>query len=193
MIDFITAADTKLFMFLNGMHSELMDPLMVLISGKFEWIPLYILLLALIGIKIGWKNLIIILPFVFLLVVLTDQSSVMIKNLVARLRPCHDPLIMGQVHTVNEHCGGQFSFVSSHAANTFGLAIFVGLLLKPIYKHMLLILAIWALVVSYSRIYLGVHYPLDIVMGALLGGVTGCYVHRLYACQSGRIRSIFKI
>ena len=193
MMDFITAADTALFMFLNGIHGELMDQLMVLISGKFEWIPLYILLLVLIGIKIGWKNLIIVIPFVIILIVFTDQTSVMIKNLVERLRPCHNPLIMEQVHIVNGHCGGQFGFVSSHAANTFGLAAFVGLLLKPFYKHVLLILLIWALVVSYSRIYLGVHYPLDIIMGASLGVFIGYYVHRLYARVSGKLKSFLRI
>ncbi len=193
MLDFIEATDTALFMFLNGMHSELTDQLMVFISGKYEWIPLYVLLLLLIGIKIGWKNLIVVLPFVIILIIFTDQTSVMIKNLAERLRPCHDPTIMDQVHTVNEHCGGQFGFVSSHAANTFGLAIFVGLLLKPFYKHVVLILVIWAFVVSYSRIYLGVHYPLDIIMGALLGAFIGYFTHRLYSGQSGRIKSLLRL
>ncbi|PHS47438.1 MAG: phosphatase PAP2 family protein [Marinobacter sp.] len=193
MINFLNSADTAFFLLLNGLNNELMDQLMVVISGKVEWIPLYIFLLILIGLKVGWKNLIIVLPFVILLIVLTDQTSVMIKNLVERLRPCHNLLIMDQVHTVNQHCGGQFGFVSSHAANTFGLAVFVGILLKPFYKHIFLLLVIWAAVVSYSRIYLGVHYPSDIVLGGILGGLIGYIVHHLYSGQNGKIKSILRI
>ena len=86
-----------------------------------------------------------------------------------RLRPCHEPELQSLVHLVNNHCGGQFGFVSSHAANVFGLAFFMGQLFKRFSKLWMPLLIIWALVVSYSRIYLGVHYPFDVICGAILG------------------------
>lgn len=90
-----------------------------------------------------------------------------------RLRPCHNPEIADLVHTVNDSCGGKYGFVSSHAANTFALATFIGLVLKNHLKWMFLFMLIWATVVSYSRIYLGVHYPGDVLGGALLGSIIG--------------------
>jgi len=143
------------------------------ISERFSWIPLYLILAVLMSFKFKWKFL-IILPFVALLIFFADQISVhFFKDVFLRLRPCHNPTIADLVHIVNNHCGGQYGFVSSHAANTFALAVFVGLVLKKHFKWMLCFLIIWAAIVSYSRIYLGVHYPGDILGGALLGALIG--------------------
>ena len=165
MIEF----DQWLFLLLNGIHHPLMDGIMQVISDKWIWIPLYLILLFVIVREFGIKSVYILLS-VAVVAALSDQLSVhLFKNVFQRLRPCHEPEIMSLVHIVDEHCGGQYGFVSSHASNVFGLAVFVGNLLKKTHRYWLSSLLIWAAIVSYSRIYLGVHYPLDIICGALLG------------------------
>jgi undecaprenyl-diphosphatase len=115
--------------------------------------------------------------FITALILLADQTSVhLFKNMFERLRPCHNPMITDFVHTVHGKCGGQFGFVSSHAANSFALAVFSGLLLKSKYRYFLPLMVFWAAVVSYSRIYLGVHYPADVLGGAILGSILGIFV-----------------
>jgi undecaprenyl-diphosphatase len=102
------------------------------------------------------------------------------KDVFERLRPCHNPEIAELVHIVNNKCGGQFGFVSSHATNTFGIATFLGLLLKSRNSKLALyLLLFWAAIVSYCRVFLGVHYALDIIGGAILGGTIGYLLYRL--------------
>lgn len=138
------------------------------ITGRFSWIPLYIVLVILVGLKFK-KNALYIFPLITLLILLSDQTSVhLFKNVFMRLRPCHNPDIASMVHVV-DGCGGQYGFVSSHATNTFALAVFIGVLFKKQYNWLLPFMLIWAAVVSYSRIYVGVHYPGDILGGAVLG------------------------
>jgi len=115
-----------------------------------------------------------------LLILIADQSSVQLfKNVFKRLRPCHNPLISDLVHTLHGKCGGQFGFVSSHATNCFSLAVFTGLLLRSRYKYMLYLMLFWAALVSYSRVYVGVHYPGDILGGAILGSIVAIFVYWL--------------
>ena len=117
------------------------------------------------------RNLIFILIFIALGVTFTDQLAGIFKTGVSRLRPCHDPTLTGLMRDVK--CGGKFGFYSSHAANTFFIATFMSLLLYRKFKLLPYILFTWAIIVSYSRIYLGVHFPLDILMGSLMGFFTG--------------------
>lgn len=166
MIDFLENIDRKLFIYLNGFHSEFLDQLMWFVSGKYEWIPLYALLLFLVVKKYRKYSWIFIL-FTVLSVVLADQISVkLFKEMFERWRPCHNLELKSIVHIVNEKCGGRFGFVSSHATNSFAVATFLGMAMN---RKILVALLFWALVVSYSRIYLGVHYPFDILGGAILG------------------------
>lgn len=180
MIEAILDFDQELFLALNRLNSGFMDSIMVFISGKLEWIPLYVVLLYFVYKKYG-KQTWIILIGAALTVTLADQVSVQLfKNVFERLRPCHNPDINEMVHIVNNKCGGQFGFVSSHATNTFAIATFLGLLLKGAKKKTtLVLLLIWAAIVSYSRIYLGVHYPLDVFCGGILGVGIGFFVYRL--------------
>ncbi|MAC94370.1 MAG: phosphatase PAP2 family protein [Flavobacteriales bacterium] len=180
MIEAILDFDQELFLALNRLNSGFMDSIMVFISGKLEWIPLYVILLYFVYKKYG-KHTWIILIGAALTVTLADQISVQLfKNVFERLRPCHNPDINEMVHIVNNKCGGQFGFVSSHATNTFAIATFLGLLLKGAKKKTtLVLLLIWAAIVSYSRIYLGVHYPLDVLCGGILGVGIGYFVYRL--------------
>ncbi len=175
MLEILKNLDTNLFLFLNGIHSPFWDTIMWHISGKLEWIPLYAFLIYLIIKEYKMKAIWIILA-VILVIVLTDQVFVkLFKFQFERLRPCHNPEIKDLVHKVNDKCGGQFGFVSSHASNSFGLAMFLTFLFRK--KLFGILIFFWAALVSYSRIYLGVHYPGDIIGGALLGIFIGWLVY----------------
>jgi len=170
MIDWLIQIDTKLFLFLNGLNSESFDVIMWWVSGKTTWWPFYLLLFGFMAWRKRWQLVPMIL-FIALVITLADQSSVhLFKNVFQRLRPCHEPSLEGLVHLVNNKCGGQYGFVSSHAANTFGLATLLYLWIGRRWFSLLMIL--WAVMVGYSRIYLGVHYPGDVLFGSLLG--MGC-------------------
>jgi undecaprenyl-diphosphatase len=183
MYDFINTIkelDMQLFLLLNSMHNSFFDEVMYWVSHKFFWIPLYMFLLFLVFKQSG-KNTWIIAIFVALLVVLCDQLSVhAFKEVFLRYRPCHNLLIQSKVHLLNGHCGGAYGFVSSHASNTFGLAMFLTLLFKNKIKYAGLFLFVWAALVGYSRVYSGVHYPADIAVGAILGMGLGITVFKLY-------------
>lgn len=169
--------DTELFLFLNDINSPTWDKIMWFISGKEEWIPLYVLLLGWIIWKFRMKSIWILL-LIPVLITLSDQSSVkLFKEVFERLRPCHNPDIQHLVHTVNNKCGAKFGFVSSHAANSFALAGYLSKVFKI--KWFSVFIYLWASVVSYSRVYLGVHYPGDIIGGAILGLVIAWLVYQL--------------
>lgn len=164
--------DRATFVALNnaGESASFLDGTMLAISGTALWIPLYLFLVYLLFKHKGLNGMLVGLAWVVVLILICDQGSVhLFKDVFERLRPCHEPLLEGQVRLVKSHCGGQFGFVSSHATNTFGLAVFVGTLLKREVRWLLPALLIWAAIVSYSRIWLGVHYPLDLLGGAVLG------------------------
>lgn len=147
------------------------------VSGILIWVPLYIVILYFIWVKYR-KNFLVILLIIIAAVTLTDQMSVLLKNLVQRPRPCYEPLLQGLVHTVGGRCGGRYSFVSSHAANTFVVAMLSSLFLKNRWYSASIMS--WAFIVSYSRIYLGVHYPGDMICGAFLGMLIGWSMYRVY-------------
>jgi len=178
MLDFLDHIDRALFLFLNGLHSPFWDQVMWWVSGRLSWLPLYLLITGYLIYRYKWK-VIVILVLVTLLITMSDQGSVhLFKFLYKRLRPCHNPEISHLVHMVRNHCGGMYGFVSSHAANSFALASFTILIIRNKYYSVFIIL--WASLVSYSRIYLGVHYPGDIIGGAMLGIVLGYIVYRLF-------------
>lgn len=171
--------DTSLFLFLNSFHSDFWDEIMWVISAKLTWLPLYIGMIILIGFTMRTRALIIV-PFLIICVTITDQVSVhLFKEVFERLRPCHEPSLEGLVHIVNGKCFGKYGFVSSHASNTFGVAILSSLIIKHRWYSITIIT--WASVVSYSRIYLGVHYPGDIICGALLGILVGLLLNYIYS------------
>lgn len=181
MIEWLETVDRALFMWLNGCHHPFLDTAMVIISHKLTWIPLYLVLAVLAQRKWGWKGFGVFLVLAAVTVTLTDQTSVkLFKEIFERYRPCHNLEIKHLVHIVDNHCGGMYGFVSSHAANHFGIAAFMGLTLFRDKKRGLAVMLIWAALVAYSRIYLGVHYPADIVGGGILGGAIGWSTAKLY-------------
>lgn len=170
MIDYLVQLDTRLFLAINGAHSPFWDSIMLFASGKFSWIPLYLLLTFFIVRRHLWRAL-FWLTAIAILVLLTDQISVhLFKNVFQRLRPSHNVTLSGLINIVNSR-GGRFGFVSSHAANTCGVAVFLSFLFRK--RWVTIGLLVWAFFVSYSRIYLGVHYPGDILGGAILGTFLG--------------------
>lgn len=178
MIETLENIDIELFKVLNGLHTQFLDYLMWLISGKVTWLLLY-LAVAVVAFRRGWRRGVTVVLLLAVTVTLCDQiSSTFIKHAVERLRPTHTPGLAETVHTVNGYLSGQFGFVSSHAANTLGCAALLSLLTRR--KAFTVTVFVWALLVSYSRVYLGVHFPGDVICGGLLGILIGCVVYAVY-------------
>ncbi len=169
--------DQQLLLLINSHNSPFWDNIMYAISGKLIWVPLYLAILMVLWLRYRRKLLVIIL-LIAVAITLSDQVSVLIKASVQRLRPCHEPALEGLVHLVRNKCGGAYGFVSSHAANSFTVAILSLLLIKNRWFTGFIIF--WAATIGYSRIYLGVHYPGDVVAGSLLGILTGWGIILLY-------------
>ena len=178
MIDNIIHWDTGLFLYFNNLGNVFWDPFWLAVSEEETWIPLYAVLLYLLYRQYPNRKFFLIIPFIVLNVLFTDQGSVwLFKEQFQRLRPCQLEELLDKMRLVKESCGGLYGFISSHSSNTFGLAVLVGLLGKPNYRYLIVLLIVWAALVAYSRVYLGVHYPLDIMVGALYGVLCGLLVY----------------
>lgn len=179
MLDQILQLDTDTFIFLNSLGTERWDAFWLAYTSKFNWIPFYAVLLYLIFRQVQLKAFLIIIVAAALMILVTDQVTNLFKNGFHRLRPCHLAEIIDGMRLVKAHCGGQYGFFSGHASNTMAAAFFIGLTLKRRFKYLLYILIVWAILMGYSRIYIGVHYPLDVLLGMLFGILTGTLFYKL--------------
>lgn len=178
MIEYLNSIDTELLLNINSLHTPYLDGLMYLISDKWIWIPLYALIILALVQK-NWRQAVFIIILTALAITLADQiSSGIIKHAVERFRPTHEPAIADMVYVVNGYRGGRFGFVSSHAANTVAFALLFSLLFRNRWFSVTIFL--WAAIVMYSRMYLGVHYPGDILGGIIVGLLCGYFCYLLY-------------
>ena len=176
---FFLEADEQILLFLNQLGTEQWDPFWIAVSEVAIWFPLYGLLLFGLW-KVHRKNFFLILGLLIVGVFLADSGSVhLFKETFKRLRPCHVAELAEKLRIV-DGCGGAYGFISSHASNTFMLALFSGSLLAKWRTWTLVAMVLWAAMVSYSRIYLGVHYPADIVFGAVYGGSIGLFLFIIF-------------
>jgi undecaprenyl-diphosphatase len=179
MLEQLLELDTDLFLFLNKLGNSTWDGLWLLITDKLTFIPLYAILLYLIYKNYGLKSVLIIVLVIVAMITFTDQISNVFKHGVRRPRPCQlDVLIDEGMRFIATHCGS-YGFFSGHASNSMCAAVFAGLMLRPYYKNLIFVMLLWSFIVAYSRIYVGVHYPLDIICGMTFGGLAGFGFYKL--------------
>ncbi|WP_298236846.1 phosphatase PAP2 family protein [uncultured Algibacter sp.] len=178
MLDQILQLDTELFLYLNNLGSETWDNLWLLITNKLTFIPLYAILLFLLYKKFGLKSILVFVVVIALMITFTDQITNVFKRGFERPRPCRAEGVMDQMRFIAVRCG-LYGFFSGHSSNSMAVAIFAGLLLRPYFKNLIFILLFWSAVVAYSRIYVGVHYPLDIICGLTFGAIGGFIFYKL--------------
>lgn len=192
MIEYLSSLDNQLMLLLNGYHTGFMDRAMMMFTGRFIWIPMYIALFVVLVRTFRGRTLIFYLVGIALTITLADQlCATVIRPLVGRLRPSNLENPLSQfVYIVNSYRGGAYGFPSCHAANSFALAAFVTLVFRN--RLISYVVVAWAIVNSYSRLYLGVHYPGDLLVGAMIGIsiAYGCYRLSRYFIKETSVESL---
>lgn len=185
MIEFLEEIDRSIVLAINGWNNPFMDELMWWISARITWIPLYLILLYLAYKNLTRNQLFLFLGLIGLTIALTDLTSVhLFKNVFLRYRPSHNLLLTEKLHYYlvkpgEYYKGGEYGFISSHAANFFAIITFVHLVLRKAYQKLIFPLLFIGMIIAYSRIYLGVHYLSDVCVGAIVGSLIAFLVHRL--------------
>lgn len=177
MLETLLELDRNLFVFLNSMGSEAYDGFWLFITKQINWIPIFAIIMYLVFKHLGWRHAVLIILVMALLIVLTDQTTNLFKNYFQRLRPVNNTDLDSVIHFV--HKRSSFSFISGHASNSMAAAFFLYKVLKPYLKYMGFIF-LWPLIFAYSRIYLGLHYPGDILCGYVWGILMALIMLKLY-------------
>lgn len=178
MIEELLKYDTELFLYLNNLGNESWDYFWLTVTEKWSSIPLYILLLYLVYKKLGAKGTLIVVVCAAILVTASDQLANLFKYGFERPRPCREESLRESMRFVADNCG-RFGYFSAHAASSMGVAVFLGLILKSFYRYLPFLLLFWSFLLGYSRIYLGVHYPFDVISGMFFGGLLGWLAYLL--------------
>ena len=177
MVEWLLRADRDLFVFLNNLGSDQWDGFWLLITRQWTWIPFFAIILYLLVKHLGWKHVLLLAIMITVLLTITDQSTNVVKKYFQRLRPVNEPELAELIRAVQRR--NSFSFFSGHASNSMAAAMFLFLVLKR-YMNYMGFLFLWPLIFAYSRIYLGLHYPLDILCGFIWGIAMALLVHQLY-------------
>jgi len=188
MIEYLDNLDRAATLFLNGFHTPWFDNLLFNYSKMWVWVPFYILYIVHLAIKSGRKNLWWLLAIVLTIFISDQISSGILKPLVERFRPSHDPEMKDLIHIVNGYRGGRFGFTSSHASNSVAAATLLMLIIRS--RRQTIMLIVWAAIMGYSRIYLGVHYLGDVLCGSMIGVFAGWVS---YSLLSSRMNLNFQI
>jgi undecaprenyl-diphosphatase len=169
MLEAILKLDLRLFLHINGQwYNGVLDVVMPFLREPYVWAPLYLFLALFVTINYGWKGVFWI-AFFLLCFALADQSSLFLKSAVGRIRPCRDPIVSHYTRILVVYCPMSGSFTSNHAANHFALATFCFITLKSAFKGYAWLFYLWAALIGYAQVYVGVHYPLDVLGGAVMG------------------------
>ena len=184
MIEDILNLDAELFIYLNSLGVPVFDNFWIFLSNKEANIFFYSILLFFYfynkRLKLKFTELVYLLILIAIMIAITDQTANLFKDSFQRLRPCYNEMIKDSLRLVKDSCGGKYGFFSAHASNSFTLAVFFGLLYKKKFRHLIYISLFYASLISYSRIYLGVHFPLDIIFGATFGIIVGFVTFKFY-------------
>ena len=184
MIEKILNLDTELFIYLNSLGVPVFDNFWIFLSNKEANIFFYPILLFFYfynkRLKFKFSELVYLLILIAIMITITDQTANLFKDSFQRLRPCYNEVIKDSLRLVKDSCGGKYGFFSAHASNSFTLAVFFGLLYKKKFRYLIYISLLYASLISYSRIYLGVHFPLDIIFGGTFGIIVGIVTFKFY-------------
>lgn len=182
----LIAWDQALFLWLNNLGSSNFDAFWMMMTHRASNVVVYLVIWIFLGYKTSWKTAAYLLVFTGALILCTDQLTNLFKVQVGRLRPCYDPEVQSLMRLVKPSCGGKYSFFSGHASNSFALALFFGGFLKSYQRILPYVLLIIAGLIAYSRVYIGVHFPLDILCGAWVGSLIGWSFYRIWNQVSPR-------
>ena len=181
MFEEILKLDYKLFLFLNNLGTTKFDAFWLSLSKIEANILMYLFLIFLFfhikKLRPKFLYIFYLLFVIAIMITITDQGAYFFKDSFQRLRPCYNESISDSLRLVKENCGGKYGFFSAHASNSFSLAIFFGLLFKNRIRYMIIITIVYASLISYSRIYLGVHFPIDIIVGSSFGIFVGFFIY----------------
>ncbi|MDT0552168.1 phosphatase PAP2 family protein [Urechidicola vernalis] len=180
MLEKINKIDTELLIYLNGLGSTTWDGFWMFMTTTVYSVPFYLIALYFVYKIYGTKKTLYALLFIAILITASDQLSNAFKYGFGRLRPCHNEEVKGLIRLVKDSCGGYYSFFSAHASTSMAIVVYFALLIKSKVKYFALFLIFWAVLIGYSRIYIGVHYPFDVLFGFTVGGTIGFAIYLLF-------------